>query len=116
MVEKSTSEIELIAQRTVEQQAKVCDVHRDSLNDKLHALSDLAQANMKAIAEVTKALAVMAETIRPLPVSVKENDQRMDGIEDDLAKLKWRPAFLALLGSALPVAAGILWELAHKSP
>jgi uncharacterized protein Yka (UPF0111/DUF47 family) len=104
----------MIAQDVVEAQARVCEVRQDNFDEKLRAMAEATQANTKAIADLAKTVAVMASTIEPLPVTIKEREKEMDGLKERVNKLARRPAFWAAVGSALPVLAMVLWELVKK--
>lgn len=99
--DKSTNDIRMIATEVVRQQASVCDVRRESLEEKIAALADTVKRNAEAIASLTLSAATLTATITSLPGMVRANESAIE-------KLKGRPAVWAAIGAALPTLLGVL--------
>ena len=113
---KSTSEIQLIAQGAVAQQERVCQVKQGHFERILDTLAQTVQANSKAISDLAQTVAVFAKSVEPIKEGVEENEAEIKGLKDSVHKLTKRPAFWAAVGSALPVAIGVLYELIRTKP
>jgi hypothetical protein len=98
---KSTNDVRLIAQDVARQQAQVCDVKRENLEQQLQALAETVKANAEAIASLTTTTTLVSATVTPLAVQVRNHGSSIE-------KLKGRPAVWAAIGAALPTLLGVL--------
>jgi hypothetical protein len=112
----NTTKIRMIAKEVVGEQVRVCEERQGNLAEKLNALADTMKANATAISVLAQTVAVLANTVGPFSASLKATGARVDELEDDVIRLTRRPAFWAFIGSMLPVAAGVLWELIRTKP
>ena len=107
MTDKSTSEVRMISAEVVKGQARVCEVQRAAMDDRLDQLTETVKANATAIAALTTNMATMTATVTPMCATVKEHASAIE-------KLKGRPAVWAAIGASIPVLLTVLlWWLTN---
>ncbi|NIV28174.1 MAG: hypothetical protein GWN58_01310, partial [Anaerolineae bacterium] len=76
----------------------MCTVKQGALEQIVSTVAQTVQANSKAIADLTKNVAVLAQTVKPLPKGIEDNEGEIKANASEITRLKGRPAVWAAIG------------------